>query len=56
MEQSENKHEEIPGMNLSINATETCRDILASMTEDKIRHTIQVDHHVGALAAYVIHA
>ena len=37
----EDKDEKIPGMNLYINAIETCTDILECMRVEEIRHAMQ---------------
>ena len=51
----EGKDKEIVGMNLNINAIETCMDIPECMSTEEMRHTTQVDDHLNALTMYVIH-
>ena len=51
---TEGKEEEIIGMNLDINAVQTCTHIPECMMVEEIGHAMQVDEHLNALTACVI--
>ena len=52
--QDEGQNEEIPGMNLNINAIEACTDIPECMMAEEIRHATCDNDNVSIMSAYMI--
>ena len=50
------RDEEIQGMSLNINATETCTDDLECIMAEEIRDVTIEDDWIRALSTYVMHA
>ena len=48
-----NRDEEIPGINITINATESCMDITDSMTAEEISSANTDDEHQSMLSEHV---